>query len=1120
MSEFQTNQLLDELGFPINPNILLFSSSDNILIYSFGSNIIHYNLNNNIKTFFQLSSPNEIVTLKFIDNNNKILLSIHNNSNPLINIWDLYNFNKIFNQDISINNNYGINFPISNIFVEKIRNNLFIIMISSSLTCNYILYILYKSEGKYHLEHFSSQINQNNNEINEQNIIIGFKFFLNSQKCVIILKTSLLFCEIDFSNKSCEIKKNINYNFNILPNSLSISNEYNLISFVSSKGNCLVYDINCNNRAKISPYNQDDFSISYFNQDSIYLGTTNGKIFVYKISDYKLKYYINYNKIYFFKKEFQINNKNKNDLDNAVYENDFYGPTIEYLNCDENNNKIFIKMGDNSIILCPISFIIDKNNKYINDKIKGSCPLLFAYNHSQVITDIEFFPLSHKERVDHSILIDKIQTTFYTCSKDQTIIKYYINHKENKIYNQFYDFSNIFFNNNYRDVNINQNNKEFNNYFTVIKFHPKQKNYLYLGDKKGNIKILDINKKDIIYNQFIGELYSINTLSFNRQGNLMCIGYETGMEVLYYINSKNNINQKFEKYLILNNHYFSPEEIEMRKNNNHILSYSYFFAHNKFNENKIIYMKTGKSIEYSLIIEKNNNYKEILNIINMNHIILDIKTHKGENYIIILDDNLLINIYDLISKNNIGIIDLNGQIKNAYNIDIDVSGLYLSLLCQLKDNNRERSDIILFEIGTGNVHSFISGLNPLIKTKFDYSGKYLITTGINGEINLLGLDEDAIDSIRNVIQEINNNPKFLEQYKIIFNNNQGSFYNNNFENNYINNKFHSEFDSKSILNQKQIILNNIRKNKDEKNNNYFNKVKNNSINYNRDKNYSSKFNFSEFDNKNKTLNNINYKSYSSSRKNNTFNNQSNKSFRDNNIFNKNQNYKTKISNGESPILYTPQTSKYQNLNTKNSNNSNLYSNTINSKNRFNYFELNKFNNKPRLSYINIIKNPFNSTNHFNNKNNNTLFSSYKIKLNSFLKTKTNYDFKKINKAITEIMSKENKEKEKPIKYNEENDKEKIYSKNNKFSFSNNLINNNLSSFYSNETDLYKSKDLLNINNKRINQSDLNERNISDSINSVFQIYQKDYHKKYPEPKDIDDIENCYYINNNINNIIK
>jgi len=1073
MSEFENLQILDELGFPQDPNKILFSSQDNILIYSFGSNIIYYNLNNNAKTFLQLSIPTEISILKFIDKYNQILLTIDNNISPVLNIWDLQTFQNIFNQEISIKNSYGVYFTTSSIFVEKAKNDLFIIFISSS-TCNdYIIYTLYLSNNEYVLEPFSIQINQITNEKSTSNKIIGFKHFLNSQICVIIYKSSIEFCEFDFNDKTLSSIKTFDYNFNILPNSISVSKEYNLISFISSKGSCLVYDMNLNHKSTINPYNQDDFTVSYFYQDSLYLGTNTGKVFVYQLSDYNLKYYISYNKIYFLKKKFQLNKKsNNNDIDE---ENDYDGPSIDYLDCDEKNNKIFIKMGDNSILLSPISFIIDNNNGYITEKTKGQSPLLFAYNHSQNITDIEIAgPLG---------MNDGVRTIFYTCSKDQKLIKYFIEHKDNKLYNQFFDFNDIFSEN-----IISKNN--FNKFYNVMKFHSKQKNYLYLGDNKGCIYILDTNKNKVIYKQFIGEAYAIDSLSFNSKGNLICISYETGMEIIYFINNSNN-HQKFEKYLALNQHYFSPQEIEFRQRNNHILSFSYFFGKNKSNENKIIYMKNSKNIECSMLIEKRTNYKEIIYSININYNILDIKVHKSEKYIIILDDNLQINIYNLINRKNIGIIDLSGQVKYAYNLGIDIGGLYLSLLCQVKGNKKEKSDIVLFEVGTGNVYSFISGMNSITKTKFDYSGKYLITTGNDGEVTILGLDEDITNSINNVISNIKKNPKFLEEYSILFTDNQESNYKIKF-----NNKRQSNFE-----NSKQLQINNRN-------------------NYNNLNNDNSEYSY--MNNSDKPI-----------EKENSYNNFSNKAF----IF-KNQANNLKKSNViNSENIISPQIIKSQNLNTLNSISSQK-SNSLSNKNKLN-FTFNKYNNVPKLSYINITTNGLKTfgINNNNNSSNNRLFACDKIMLNSYFKSNKDEQIKNINNAISELLNddeeekekekrkdklnvkEKEKDKEKPIKFGDENFKEKINM--NKFSFTNNLLNNNLSSFYSNEIDiknkinLNSSQDIISINGKKAN-----EQNNSDSINSTFLIYQKDPHKKYPEPEDIDDIENCYYINNNISNLNK
>ena len=1100
MSEYQSLQILDELGFPLNPNKILFSSFNNILIYSFGSNIIYYNLNNNIKTFIQIYASNEILLLKFIDNENNVLLAIDNNSKPLINIWNIKKFENIFNQEILIKDNYGIDFPISNIFIEKIKNNYFFIFISS-LTCNdYILYILYLSHEKYYLEPFCSQINQLNNEHNKNNKIIGFKFFLNTQTFLIAYNDSIEFYEISFENRNCTLKKNIKYNFNILPNSLSLSFEYNFISFISSEGNCLVYDKNYYNRTTIKPYNQDIFIVSNFFQDSLYLGTNNGKIYVYQASDYKLKYYINYNKIYSFKKEFQINfNKNISNKDNEEEEDneyDYEGPRIEYLECDEKNDKIFIKLGDNSILLCPISFIIDNNNGYINEKLKGNSPLLYAYNHSKTITDIEFFPLANNEIIDYPILNNQMQTVFYTCSKDQTIIKYFINHEDNKLYNQFFDFHHIFIENNFKmnKYLTGSNNNEIMNYFTIIKFHPIQKNYLYIGDKKGCLYILDTNKNSIIYKQYIGETYSIDSLFFNNQGNLLCIGYETGIHILYYINIMNYTQLKFEKYLILNNHYFLKEEIEMRHKYNHILSYSYFFSHNKFNENKMIYMKSNNDIEYCLITQKNNNYKEVLYNINMIHKILDIKVHTGENYIIILDDNLQINIYDLMNKNIRGIIDLSGQLKYAYNMAIDISGLYLSLLCQLKDSKNEKSDIVLFEIGTGNVYSYLSGMSSLIKIKFDNSGKYLITIGAEGEVSLLGLDENVINSIHNVIKQMYNNPKFFDEYEIIFENKKDDIHNKyNYNGNQIkdNKKYENKYNTKYTLSPKY---------KDDRNNS-------NNYNYNFKLNYKSNQNNNSINtnkNNNKHLNT----------ENDLINNNSNNTF----------NIKTKKNRTFSNIGRVSHFSTPNDLYKKSNSNFTNNTNSIKSIDRFNY-TMNKYNNIPKLSYINIVSKTSNTY-----KNNNKLNIKDKMKFNVYSKIKKENQVKSINTAINELMHDETKDLE-----IENDNKNQTNSKiMHKFNFSNNILNNNLSSFYSSETflknrinsnydindNLNFSKDFMIINNKKINNSILSNKHLNNSNNTTFLIYHKDKHKKYPEPKDIDHIENFYYINNNISNIIK
>ena len=270
--------------------------------------------------------------------------------------------------------------------------------------------------------------------------------------------------------------------------------------------------------------------------------------------------------------------------------------------------------------------------------------------------------------------------------------------------------------------------------------------------------------------------------------------------------------------------------------------------------------------------------------------------HKGEKYIIVLDDDLKINIYDLVSKNNIGIIDLNGQVKYAYNIDIDISGLYLSLLCKLKNSNNEKGDIVIFETGTGNVHSFISGMSPIIKIKFDFSGNYLFAAGVNGEVYLLGLDEPAINSIQNVIDQMNRNPKFLEEYEILFNNENNKLNSNNYDINF-NNKVLAKSDKNFKSGFNGNLINNI--NRKSKENNKFECANNfNENNKIKNTNYSCRLsqngNNISLNNKNKcstenntfkTLSNLNY--YSKTFSNKTFPQKVSPMFLSNNYQNKN-----------------------------------------------------------------------------------------------------------------------------------------------------------------------------------------------------------------------------------------
>ena len=83
ISNIDSNQLtlLDVLGFPSSQ--MLFNFQSKSIIYSLGSNIISYDLTTNSKTFVQYLS-HEIVLLKFLDPQEKLLISIDNSLSPML----------------------------------------------------------------------------------------------------------------------------------------------------------------------------------------------------------------------------------------------------------------------------------------------------------------------------------------------------------------------------------------------------------------------------------------------------------------------------------------------------------------------------------------------------------------------------------------------------------------------------------------------------------------------------------------------------------------------------------------------------------------------------------------------------------------------------------------------------------------------------------------------------------------------------------------------------------------------------------------------------------------------------------------------------------------------------
>ena len=257
-------------------------------------------------------------------------------------------------------------------------------------------------------------------------------------------------------------------------------------------------------------------------------------------------------------------------------------------------------------------------------------------------------------------------------------------------------------------------------------------------------------------------------------------------------------------------------------------------------------------MEYSKLFSNDNNNgfntkkivkKKIMDMI-FNYSILDISMHPSENYVLILNDKKQILINNIKENKITAVIDLNSQINKIYNIQMDISGLYLAIICNIKSNNRNikrKTDLILVEINSSKLQNFILENNPINKVSFDNEGKYIIIGGEYGEISLWRLPGDISSKIKNFLSDVNYDENFWDTYEIKY----SRFLNNNIIN--INNNNDITLTSNNYNN-----INNYNNESEylSSNNNNENNNSSEDTNYN---NFSS--NYSEIKNKNKRSNN-------------------------------------------------------------------------------------------------------------------------------------------------------------------------------------------------------------------------------------------------------------------------
>ena len=772
----------------------LYSSEENILIYPISSNLIIFNLTNDTKSIINSKDNNyKISNLKYLDKEKNLILTISKNIFPKINIISINNDNdngNIFEGNLIYSKIIKIekNFSISNIFIDRLRYNLFLIILTSiDKNMLYFFHITNIDIHKYDIIPFGKL-----NNLDQE--IIDFKCFYNDNLIICITSNSLIYYKVNLEKQKCIYANQIKFQFRIIPYSLKIDRKNGLISVMSSKGESLIYDKNGNNVSKITcPIKNEYFNFQLFSDlnSKMFMTTNNGNIFIYKIDYYndtysfKPKKYINYSFVSQIIDEKCLYNPYDNFNKNINYENKSIlgNKNIEIINYNEKDDLILLTLNNGSILL-QISF-----SSLINKNIKQDSHIIYQINHSK--------------NMNNGIIIYNSNPTInksfddiiFSSSNDNKLTKHYYDYNSNKFYNYYFDCSYLF--------------KESDIHITSIRFHPKYPdNVLYAGDNKGSLYIIYkdknyqyqkyyLNKKNLFVD------FSIISISFAPDNDyIIYIGFNNGTQRIYDLSRDRNFNY----YRELTSVYLTKNEVDFRTKKGHVICFCYFFIYDFNLKKSVLYINNQKSIKISSINNEdfifNNNAPADGLLINYDNMILDIKMHKSEDYIIVLNNKRQIIINEINYGNIVSKIDLNEIMNYIYNIEIDTSGLYLSLICDFKSTSikASKSSIAILEINSGRIKNYVKETNILIsKTKFDYYGRFLITFGEKGEITIWELDKEIRDQIYNAINEIKKDfYTFWDNYKI------KNYTDIDFANNFIINEILEE--SQDVINKDKNYL--------------------------------------------------------------------------------------------------------------------------------------------------------------------------------------------------------------------------------------------------------------------------------------------------------------------------
>ena len=742
--------LIDTIGmfYPCDIN-----HSQHLMLYAFGSIIVVYNLQSNMKTFIKYHNS-AVTSLNFIkhnDNNELMFVSIDKSSQPMICLWNTQ-LKCIYNENIKTRPN----FHTYSSHMSQLDESTFLMLITS-IDCN----LLFSFNITTYIISFIQNININTNINhaylnNSNNYITAFRCFYTSSStpsCVFQTANSLSFYSIsnEHNNNPLRLNANVSFQFNLRNNSLQLNSFYNVICVITEKGNALLYDSIGNSINVFTPlHNNEKYIAACFSNENIILSTNTTKIYCFSIKENKLNFYTD---LFTYIKQHKINFqlRTAEERIGKIYnaENDFANVLndIEFISFNENYDSLYMMCVDGSVMYVPLSNVVKNTRKLYNFTAVGNNVSLYTFN-AKCGDELVAFPFENDYYGNN---MSSSPYVFISNSKDnKTYMNVYkVNYPNEKVVNYFIDVQG--------DTGSDDTN---NNYFTSITFHPhfNKHKYLYAGDTLGYFYIFDISENNnvYLYNKHKVASFPITHLSFNSTASLVCIGLETGMNIIC------DVNKNCEFCIRPNDHFLNPVEIPQLKLKHQITSYSHFFTKQ---QSYLIYRKSHNELELSSITMSPLNVTQlnISKVISIQTNILDICMHISENYIICLTEIKQIIIMQISNGEVTAVIDLNNQCSDIWNISLDESGLYLLLICEVVHKGRV---LLVIEIGTGNIKECIScGIN-VVRCRFDSVGSRIGCVGENGEFAIWGVSYEMRKAIENVREEMKINKDFWEQYDI------------------------------------------------------------------------------------------------------------------------------------------------------------------------------------------------------------------------------------------------------------------------------------------------------------------------------------------------------------------